>query len=63
MRAEDEGLLHALRDRLDACEGKQGHLYARLEGAREQIAGLKEQLEECLSEARERMTRDRKSVV
>jgi ATP/maltotriose-dependent transcriptional regulator MalT len=57
MRAEDEGLIHALRDRLDASERKQGRLHARLQDAREHIARLKEDLEDCLSEARERMVR------
>jgi predicted nucleic acid-binding Zn-ribbon protein len=50
MEAEDEGSLRALRDRLDACEQKQARLYGRLQDAREQIARLKEQLEDCLAE-------------
>ena len=57
MRAEDEGLVQALRDRLDASERKLGRLYARLQDAREQVARLKEDLEDCLSEGRERMVR------
>ncbi|HEY8200346.1 MAG TPA: hypothetical protein VII47_03235 [Actinomycetota bacterium] len=51
MEAEDEGSLQALRDRLDACERKQGRLHGRLQDAREQIARLKQELEDCLSEA------------
>jgi hypothetical protein len=57
MTAEDEELLSALRERLGDCEQKQGRMYARLQDAREQIARLKEDLEECVSEAREHIIR------
>ena len=61
MEAEDEGSLQVLRDRLEACERKQSRLYWRLQDTREQVARLRQELEDCLSEAGEhvlRLTRD-----